>query len=159
MPRANLAATNLPAFVLSQEKATDAIKNADPIQNLATVDNVTVNRGPRIDWIEQAAGPLQRARIEDISARRDFGRGAASPSAPGTAVELRTPAAGAGGSSWQPARDFRQAAESTAAQTRTVMQQKAATPEVITRIRLSDVPARTAPKSGDWKPARSDSAR
>lgn len=160
VPRANLGATNLSTFVLPPEKAVAAIKNAEPVQNLTDVDHVTVNRGPSIGWVEQAAGPLQRARVEDISSRRELGRVTASP-APSAPGSQSAPSAHPT-TSGLPAREFRQATESAAAQTRSVMQQKAAAPEVITRIRLTDVPSRpgTAPASKPgWKRARPDSAR
>ena len=162
VPRANLGATNLSAYMLPQEKAVVAIKNAEPIQNLTEVDKVTVNRGPRIEWIEQAAGPLQRARVEDLGLHRPIDSGATpAPSAPGSQKPAVTPAASA---SWQTARakEFRQGTEAEAAQARWVMQQKQAAPEVITRVRLSDVPSRTATPPASkpgWKRAPADSAR
>ena len=158
--RSDLGATDLRTRMLTPEKASSALKDASLIENFQQVQNVRVNLGPSIEWVEKATGPLKRVRLEDSSLRRDSG---GSPSDPVPAVPSQQslpPAASAPQPSWKPAPEVKRAAESAAAEARSAMQQKVA-PSVITRIQLSDIPKRTAPSapSKGFKPARSDSAR
>jgi hypothetical protein len=133
--------------VLSAEKASAALQDAAPIENYAEVEHVVVNRGPSIDWVEQAAGPLPRAKVEDLAALRGLER-----TAPGAPGEQPLPRATGD------LQSFRQATESAAAQARTIMQQKQSAPVVIPRIRLSDAtPRPQAPAKKGFQPARTDS--
>jgi len=136
VPRASLAAPDVRARILPPDKAADALAGAQPIRDEAEVDHVVVNRGPRIGWIEQVAGPLQRARVEDVPVR---------------AIERPRAPAGGGPAPGAPARaEFRRVTESIASDARTVMTQKQAPPPVVPRVRLGDVPVAPAPA----RPAR-----
>ena len=161
--RADLGATDLHSKVLAPEKVSNALKNSTRIENFTQVDNVRVNLGPRIDWVEQATGPLKRVRIEDSSLRRDIGGTSftPAPAAPGTQPTSAAPAAPAAQAPWKPLpAELKREAESAAAEARSSMQQKQA-PAVIKRIQWTDAPPRPAPSAPGrgFKPARSDSSR
>ena len=131
-----------------------ALASAKPIENFAEVDHTVVNRGPSIDWVERAAGPLTRARLEDVSQRLGVGRAATGPLPAADEKSAATPEP-----KWAPqAAEFRKTTESEAAKARTIMQQKQAPPDVIPRILLTDAPLRPAtpaPARG-WRPAKRD---
>ncbi len=161
VPRSALGSTDLSAKILPPAKAAPALKSAEPIENFADVDHVTVNRGPRIDWIEQVTGPLARTRVEDLVSTHGLGHSIATPEPSGSTV----------GSIEEPSRqesrthvpaptpaEFKKAAEGAAQQARTLMKQKQQAPEVIPRILVTDAPLRPAgplPRPG-FKPARRD---
>lgn len=65
--RGDLGAPDLKSRLLPPDRAASLARAAAPITNLADVDHVTVNRGPSIDWVEAASGPLQRARVQDVA--------------------------------------------------------------------------------------------
>ena len=148
--------------MLPPAKAAPALKNAEPIENFAEIDHVVVNRGPRIDWVEQVTGPLNRTRVEDLVSTHGLGHSIPTPRSGGA------DATAGGESKWQPSRspasghaspEFKRVTESAAQQARTIMQQKQSVPDVIPRILLTDapLPAGPAQRSG-FKPARSDTA-
>ncbi len=157
VPVTQLGTTDLRSHVLAPERASTALREAQPIENYAEVEHTVVNRGPSIDWVERAAGPLRRARIEDMAQRLAIDRGWRQGPTLGDQESAPAP---------QPRRlqrpaEFRKTAESDAAKTRAIMQQKQAPPEVIPRILLSDVPLRPsspAPRPG-FGPAKRDTAR
>jgi hypothetical protein len=154
VPRGDLGATDLRSHILPQERAKVAIESARPIENFTEVDKVMVNRGPDISWVEQKAGPLTRARVEDVNLRRAFNRGAAGT--PATTAEKPSPATSSPPASTN---EFHKTAESAAAKARTIMQQKQAAPDVIPRLQVTDAPVRPAPPTSTPKPAKRDSVR
>ena len=151
VPVAQLGTTDLRSHVLAPERANAALRDAQPIENYSEVEHTVVNRGPRIDWVERAAGPLRRARIEDLGQRIAIDRG------PGGAPALgdQKPAASTEPRGFPRAAEFRKTAEAEAAKTRTIMQQKQPLPAVIPRILLSDAPPRPSLPA----PAKRDTVR
>ena len=127
--RSDLGSTDLRSHVLPAAQAAKVADATEPIENMAEVEHVVVNRGPRIDWIEAAAGPLPRARIQDVA---PIGR--ARPVETGSSGAAPTPA---------PANEFKKSAEAEARRTRTIMQQKQAQPDVIQRFKTPPPAAAT----------------
>jgi hypothetical protein len=138
--RSDLGSTDLRTRVLPAAQATQAAQQAQPVENLAEVDHVVVNRGPRIDWVEAAAGPLPRARVQDVN---PMGR------------TTRPPETGASGSapspSTAPSNEFKRSAEAEARRARTIIQQKQSQPDVIQRFKAP--PADTTPAEPKQKSA------
>jgi len=157
VPVAEMGTTDLRSHVLSQDRAVSVLRDSKPIENFAEVDHTIVNRGPSIDWVEQVAGPLTRARLEDVNPRPDLGRSTTS----GPAVADERPAVTPERRGIPSPTEFRKAAESEAAKTRTIMQQKQPAPEVIPRILLTDAPARPASPAAAPRPqpAKPDTVR
>ena len=149
--RANLGSTDLRSKIVPPEQTVRIARQAEPIENLDEVDRVVVNKGPRIDWVEAVAGPLKRARVEDITAlSRDKVAGAASPASDPSKSE---PASGG----VRPKDELKRVAEADARRVRTIMHEKQAPPEVIPR--LKPVPAAGGQPAAKPKPARRDSTR
>lgn len=84
LPANQLAATDLKGRILTrQDVAARAPEESfRTVENFATVNGVTVNRGPSLDWIERKAGPVSRVRIADI---------AQGPNAPAEGAQATTP--------------------------------------------------------------------
>jgi len=119
--RAQLGSTDLRSHVLPQAQAATVSQLAEPVENMAEVEHVVVNRGPRIDWVEAAAGPLPRARIQDITPR-----GEALPAITSHDEGPPPPVSTS---------EFKKSAEAEARKTRTIITQKQPPPDVIPRIK------------------------
>ncbi len=144
--RGDLGATDLRSRVVPVEQAKDIVANTQPIKNYDQVDHVTVNRGPRIEWVEQVAGPLTRSRVQDMV---PFGKAPdALPASDG--AKSATPAAA-------PKSEFQRATEADARKVRTIIQQKQSAPDVIQRITPQSAPPRSQPAPS--KPALRDTTR
>jgi len=148
VPVTDLGTTDLRSRVLPPDRANTALQNAQPIENSAQGDHVIVNRGPSIDWVERVAGPLRRARLEDVAPR--LGTSSAADDPP---VVTPRPLPST--------REFRRTTESAAAEARTIMQQKQLAPVVIPRILLTDAPPRAPSPNSGLRPvkAKRDSVR
>jgi hypothetical protein len=153
VPVSQLGDTDLRSHVLAADKATAALKDARPIQELAQVDKVVVNRGPSIEWVEQSTGPLRRARLEDVGQR--LGDDRAPEIAPSTADDQEERASRP--KSLPSATEFKKTTENEASKARSIMQQKQPAPDVIPRILVSDAPLRPAPgPPKGFRPAKRD---
>jgi hypothetical protein len=64
--RSQIASTDLKARTLRARDLGALLDDAKPLVNSAVRGGVTFNRGPDIDDIERAAGPLTRVRIDDL---------------------------------------------------------------------------------------------
>ena len=62
----DITATDLSSRIVHESDVRDKIGDAKPVENMVKSAGITFNRGPRLDWVERATGPLQRARIEDL---------------------------------------------------------------------------------------------
>jgi len=66
VPASALAATNLKSKIVTESELGERLAGAEPVENPAERGGVEFNRGPRLDWIESMAGPLKRAKVEDL---------------------------------------------------------------------------------------------
>ncbi len=77
-PLSRLGAPDLRTHLVTPAQIGPALAEAQPIRNFARIEGVTVNRGPSLELVERRAGPLARARIEDL-VPVDLGRRLAGP--------------------------------------------------------------------------------
>lgn len=84
-PLAHLGSTDLRTRLVTPEQVGRVLADARPVRNYARIEGVTFNRGPALELVEERAGPLVRARIEDL-VPVDLGRRIAGPPSqePGT---------------------------------------------------------------------------
>ena len=148
--RSDMGSTDLRTKLLNPDQARVAARTAQPIENLDEVERVLVNRGPKIEWVEQAAGPLRRARVQDVITtvrdKLEAERNAPQRTAPGL----------------KPRDDLQKAADAEARRVRTVMQNKQAQPDVIPRFKpaFGSAPQAKPTKAGrGMKPAPPDTSR
>lgn len=81
VPASEMTATNLKTRIVSQEELGERVNGAKSITNFAERNGVRFNRGPRIDWVERHAGPLQRTRVLDLVDPVGAGAMSAKPTA------------------------------------------------------------------------------
>ena len=67
VPLSQLASTNLKAQIVSPDQIESQIALAKPINNTVVKGGVTINRGPKLDVVERAAGPLTRVKLAEIA--------------------------------------------------------------------------------------------
>jgi hypothetical protein len=77
-PLAHLGSTDLRTRLVTPAQVGAALAEARPVRNYARVDGVSFNRGPALELVEERAGPLVRARIEDL-VPGDLGQRVAGP--------------------------------------------------------------------------------
>jgi len=96
-PIGRLGATDLREHLVTREQMGAAAKDSHPIRNVATVGGVAMDRGPSLELVERARGPLARVRVEDLVSI-DLGRRMAGAptraSLPGHATASDSGAAG-----------------------------------------------------------------
>jgi hypothetical protein len=126
VPRSAMGSTNLQSRILSPS-ASRSVGEQRPVQNLDAVDQVLVNKGPRIDWVEQVAGPLQRTTVQEITRIPDTHTGHAPSD--GSTHAAPAPA------STERKDTLQRQAEENARQTRAMMKQKQPSPRVIPMIK------------------------
>jgi hypothetical protein len=132
--RGDLGSPDLKSHLVPPERAASLAREASPIENYAQVDRVTVNRGPRIDWVEQAAGPLQRARVQDIAPSvRKLGESQSKPGGTRSAAK--------------PKDAMQVQGEADARRARTIMEQKQSSAPTISRLKPSTVKPEPADSS------------
>src|SRR5207247_2620035 len=66
-PAEELAETDLQNHIVSAKELGEQAAAAEPVRNIAETNGVRFNRGPSLQWIERVAGPLNRARIDDVA--------------------------------------------------------------------------------------------
>ena len=67
VPADELAETDLKNRVVNAKDLGEQAAEAKPVENVVESDGVAFNRGPSLQWIEQVAGPLNRASIDDVA--------------------------------------------------------------------------------------------
>jgi hypothetical protein len=153
VPASALGSTNIKAQVLSAKDVPAGPEAPRLVTNLAHADGVTINRGPRIDWVESQAGPLPRTKIEDLvasetpTAIRARMKAEPPPSMPATETP-ETPA--------------RAAANRASAQARALMDQHRPLPQTLTVVRPingREAPAAPPTKSRAPAPTKSSAPR
>jgi hypothetical protein len=129
-----LAETDLKNHTVSANDLGEAAAQARPIQNIAESSGVRFNRGPSLQWIERVAGPLNRARIDDVAPAISL----AAPSG------MRQRARGDLSSKTDRPADslvvVQRAAEKAAREARLVTEQGSAPPERLSMVRPFGVP-------------------
>ncbi|MEO5616300.1 MAG: hypothetical protein ABIS67_00870, partial [Candidatus Eisenbacteria bacterium] len=65
-PIAHLGSTDLRTRLVSAAQVGKVLAQARPVRNYSRIEGVTFNRGPALELVEAHAGPLVRARIEDL---------------------------------------------------------------------------------------------
>ena len=154
VPLSQLAATDLRARLVQPDLIADKLASARPIRNLVERDGVTINRGPRLELVERAAGPLARVKLAEAGpppgGRRRAGAGAGG-------------AIGAGGraaDAEDPVEATRRAAEAAAEQARAIVEQGAAPPARLPLLRPvgMSAPAGRTPGGERRAPGRGRSA-
>jgi hypothetical protein len=103
VPRSQLASTDLSSHALRARDLGARVSDATPIDNTDVRGGVTFNRGPSIESIERATGPLTRVRIDDLL--QD------APADTSTAPDLRSRVGAAQRAGEQVAREARQIAD------------------------------------------------
>jgi hypothetical protein len=97
-PLSSLGTTDISSRLVAREQLGPALAQRQPIENLASQNGVTFNRGPSIEAVERITGPLPRANIADAPAgpvqplkRKSGGepKAPASPKPAEEAAELR----------------------------------------------------------------------
>lgn len=140
VPMGDLPATDLKTRVRTAPQLADRLGAPKPIENLAEHEGVRFNRGPGLELIERASGPLTKVRIEDVVA----------PAPPG----LRGPRERAGGiGAGEPAKppdlieQTRRAAEEAAREARAIAARKGPAPATLPVVRpVFQAPPKPAPK-------------
>ena len=134
-PASDLGSTDLKSRLVNADQLGDKIAAAKPVQNLDRQDGVTFNRGPSLEWIEHLAGPLGRAKIDDI----------APPTLAGTSASSRTRARGdVSGKSDRPDEGIvqvRQAAEEAAQEASEMSARPGPVPARLSLLRPIGVPS------------------
>jgi hypothetical protein len=84
-PLSQLGATDLTSRMVGAAQVGSALSEARAVKNLDKRDGVTFNRGPSMELVEEARGPVTTVRVEDL-VPVDLGRRAAAAPAskPGT---------------------------------------------------------------------------
>ena len=149
--RGDLGTTDLRSRMVPAEQVSEIVQKTQPIKNYDQVDHVTVNRGPKIEWVEQVTGPLTRARVQDLV---PFGK---TPQTVPAAEDGQKPAAPAAPAAVSPKSEFQRAAEADARKVRTMIQQKQPAPDVIQRITPQAATPRSQP--APKKPSLPDTLR
>jgi hypothetical protein len=147
VPLSQLASTDLKAQIVPADRIASQIALARPVNNTAVRAGVTINRGPRLDVVERATGPLARVRLSEVA-----------PGAP-----KRGASAGAGASTMSLEEQIaatRHAAEDVTRQARTVAGTGAAPPARLSVVRpmLAPPPAAKAAATEERTPGRGKTA-
>lgn len=66
VPVSQLGSTNIRSYTMSAGLLGNVAAESRPVENPAGHEGVSFNRGPNVEWVERRAGPLPRARIEDL---------------------------------------------------------------------------------------------
>ena len=153
-PLGQLASTNLKSQIVSADQIAREIAHARPANNSVVKAGVTINRGPKFEMVERAAGPLARVKLAEIApGAPKRGAGTSAAAAPTMSIEEQIEAT-------------RRAAEDATRQAVTIAETGAAPPARLSIVRpvLVSAPAAKAPTAeskapGHAKPAAADTTR
>jgi Family of unknown function (DUF6600) len=70
VPMTQLAGTGVASGILDAKQVGPQLEASEPVRNYVERDGVTFNRGPSLERIERAVGPLRRVTVDDVISAR-----------------------------------------------------------------------------------------
>jgi hypothetical protein len=144
VPMSQLPSTNLKSQIVPAELVAQMTAGARPVRNLIERDGVLINRGPKIDVVERATGPLTRVRLAEVG--------------PTIGVRRGEGAAGRASITDDQLDETRRAAEAAAQQAKSITNEGASPPPSVSMVRALVVAPPTGRAPGRRGPGRGRNA-